>query len=54
MLNMYDLLPKLYKFMDDEGVLETFLAPLQAELEEIHSDEARLREIQGIFTTDAD
>ena len=40
--------------MDDEGVLETFLAPLQAELEEIHSDEARLREIQGIFTTDAD
>ena len=54
MLNLYDLLPKLYKFMDDDGVLETFLAPLQAELEEIHSDEARLREIQGIFTTDAD
>ena len=53
-LNMYNLLPKLYEFMDDQGTLEAFLRPLQAELEEIYTDEARLREIQGIFTTDAD
>ena len=49
--NIYDLLPYVYKELDDEDHLKTFLDAVQATLEEIHEDEADLRKIQGIWTT---
>ena len=51
MHQLYQLLPRLYRMMDQEGLLEKFLEVCQARLEAVYDDEAVLRTIQGIHET---
>ena len=51
MHRLYNLLPAIYRAMDDDAFLERFCDVMQARLESVYEDEAELREIQGIWTT---
>lgn len=51
-VDLYYLLPRIYREMDTDGTLKVFIGAFQSVLQSLHDDEERLRLIQDIGRTD--